>query len=103
MMSSACSGSRTLDYGILPLYMPMTTSASCSMAPDSRRSGEHGPLFCLCSFAARELAQAEQGDAQLFAIIFIIRLMSDTAWVRLSLGLAVAASCRLHELQVVHH
>ena len=75
--------------------MPMTTSASCSMAPDSRRSESMGLLFCLCSFARESWLRQSTGTPSSFAIIFIIRLMSDTAWVRLSLAqlLPLPADC----------
>ena len=63
----------------------MTTSASCSMAPDSRRSESMGRLSCLDSLARLSWLRQITGTFSSLAMIFIIRLISLTAWVRLSL------------------
>ena len=73
----------------------MTTSASCSMAPDSRRSESMGRLFWRDSFARESWLRQSTGTPSSLAMIFIMRLMSDTAWVRLSLAqeLPLPADC----------
>ena len=62
----------------------MTMSASCSMAPDSRRSDSIGRLSSRFSLARLSWLRHSTGTCSSLAMIFSIRLMSDTACWRFS-------------------
>ena len=59
-------------------------SASCSMAPDSRRSDSMGRLSSRFSLARDSWDRHSTGTCSSLAMIFSIRLMSDTACWRFS-------------------
>ena len=59
-------------------------SASCSMAPDSRRSESIGRLFWRDSLARDSCDRQMTGTLSSLAMILSMRLISETACVRLS-------------------
>ena len=57
----------------------MTTSASCSIDPDSRKSESIGLLSCRCSRFLLSWDSATTGHSSSRAKIFKLRLISDTS------------------------
>src|SRR5438445_402619 len=66
--------------------MNMTTSESCSIEPDSRRSASCGRLSSRCSTARESCEQAITGTSNSLAIAFRPRVMSETSWTRFSMA-----------------
>ena len=62
----------------------MTSSASCSMAPDSRRSDSSGRLSWRLSFARDSCDRQSTGTFSSLAMIFSEREMSETTCWRFS-------------------
>ena len=62
----------------------MTTSASCSIEPDSRRSLSIGRLSSRASTARDSCDSATTGTLSSFASVLRPRVISEISWTRLS-------------------
>jgi hypothetical protein len=74
--------------------MNITMSASCSIAPDSRRSESCGRLSVRASGARDSCDSAITGQPSSLASPFIERLIADSSCWRFSLRPADVTSCR---------
>ena len=72
----------------------MTTSASCSMEPESRRSDSMGRLSERCMLARDSWAQASSGTFSSRAMALRRREISLTSSWRFSLRPSAVISCR---------
>src|ERR1700719_3915859 len=64
--------------------MNMTTSASCSIEPDSRRSASCGRLSSRCSTARLSWLSASTGTSSSLARVLSPRVISETSCTRFS-------------------
>src|SRR5258707_391609 len=74
--------------------MNRITSASCSIAPDSRRSDITGRLFGRCSSERLSWDSATTGTLSSFASDFIAREISEISVARFSPVVVACISCR---------
>ena len=72
--------------------MNMTTSASCSIAPDSRRSESTGRLSCRCSTARESCESAITGTSRSRASILSEREICEISCTRFSEGIDACIS-----------